>query len=307
MSKKIHWYLLAAIALAPPVRGEEAAVNAHFFLLTGPYAGDPTGVQIRDGELVSVADRDTFWIDLAGKPQLGAVVAKLSARWPDGTETPLGLNCARQDETAVPYTPTFGASTHTQGGRELVLERNGNSPWLPLRVGQPCSARVREVRDAGDTPLTPDPMVLSLGPTLLLNVPAAQVGDGVKLLAATEPDLTGVDVALGGRTILLRQGAAPDWGPAPQPRHPRTVIGWNDTHLFLIVVDGRRKGFSAGMTYAELSQLAAELGCTDALNLDGGGSSTLWLGGRVMNLPSDGAERPVANALVVVEDGAPGL
>jgi exopolysaccharide biosynthesis protein len=149
-------------------------------------------------------------------------------------------------------------------------------------------------------------MVLSLGPTLLPNVPAVQPGTAVKLVVATEPDLTGVEVAIGGRTVLLRQGKAPDWGTASQPRHPRTVIGWNETHFFLIVVDGRRKGFSAGMTYPELSQLAAELGCTDALNLDGGGSSTLWLGGKVMNLPSDGVERPVANALLVLDVGVPG-
>jgi exopolysaccharide biosynthesis protein len=54
------------------------------------------------------------------------------------------------------------------------------------------------------------------------------------------------------------------------------------------------------MTFSELGALAQRLGCTDALNLDGGGSSTLWLGGLVMNLPSDGRERPVANALFVV-------
>jgi len=54
------------------------------------------------------------------------------------------------------------------------------------------------------------------------------------------------------------------------------------------------------MTFPELAGLMEEIGCTDAVNLDGGGSSTMWLGGRVMNQPSDGRERPVANSLIVV-------
>jgi exopolysaccharide biosynthesis protein len=54
------------------------------------------------------------------------------------------------------------------------------------------------------------------------------------------------------------------------------------------------------MHYPELAALLSRLGCTDAINLDGGGSSTLWLDGHIMNSPSDGRERRVANSLVVV-------
>jgi exopolysaccharide biosynthesis protein len=57
---------------------------------------------------------------------------------------------------------------------------------------------------------------------------------------------------------------------------------------------------AAGMSHHELAGLMQRLGCTDALNLDGGGSSTLWYEGRVMNQPSDGAPRPVGNALVLM-------
>jgi exopolysaccharide biosynthesis protein len=86
------------------------------------------------------------------------------------------------------------------------------------------------------------------------------------------------------------------------PRHPRTALGWNDEHFFLVVVDGRQEALSVGMTYRELAALMRRLGCTHAMNLDGGGSSTLWLGGRIMNSPSDGRERPVANSLIVISD-----
>jgi len=67
-----------------------------------------------------------------------------------------------------------------------------------------------------------------------------------------------------------------------------------------VEVDGRQT-FSVGMTLNELATYLLKLGCTDAMNLDGGGSATLWYVGKVCNRPSDGRERPVANALVVTK------
>lgn len=90
-----------------------------------------------------------------------------------------------------------------------------------------------------------------------------------------------------------------------QRRHPRSAIGWNDRWLYLVEVDGRQGGLSVGMTFPELAAYLVRLGCREAVNLDGGGSSTLWLLGRVMNSPSDGMERPVANGLVVIQKERP--
>ena len=59
------------------------------------------------------------------------------------------------------------------------------------------------------------------------------------------------------------------------------------------------------MTFAELADYMLKLGCTDALNLDGGGSVTMWLVGNVVNSPSQGRERPAANALVLVQKPKP--
>jgi exopolysaccharide biosynthesis protein len=67
-----------------------------------------------------------------------------------------------------------------------------------------------------------------------------------------------------------------------------------------VVVDGRQPATAVGMSHHELAGLMQRLGCTDALNLDGGGSSTLWYEGKVMNQPSDSAPRPVGNALVLL-------
>jgi hypothetical protein len=69
-------------------------------------------------------------------------------------------------------------------------------------------------------------------------------------------------------------------------RHPRTAIGWNQDHVFLVQVDGRQSGLSVGMTFPELAKYFLKLGCRDAINLDGGGSATMWVLGQVMNSPS---------------------
>jgi GH25 family lysozyme M1 (1,4-beta-N-acetylmuramidase) len=82
-------------------------------------------------------------------------------------------------------------------------------------------------------------------------------------------------------------------------RHPRTAAGRRaDGKLILAVVDGRSSA-SAGVTLSELADLMLEFGAVDALELDGGGSSAMWYGDRIVNVPSDGYERPVVNHLVL--------
>jgi exopolysaccharide biosynthesis protein len=83
--------------------------------------------------------------------------------------------------------------------------------------------------------------------------------------------------------------------------HPRTAVGLSrdGMMLYLVVADGRRPGVT-GPTLPELAQLMTELGVCSALNLDGGGSSAMWIGGKIVNQPSDGPERRVTNHLAVV-------
>ena len=90
-------------------------------------------------------------------------------------------------------------------------------------------------------------------------------------------------------------------------QHPRTLIGMTADRrtLLMVVIDGRRpeRGMT-GMTCAEAADYMVSLGAYWALNLDGGGSSTMWLGGRVVNSPSDGRERPVGSHLALVPNAA---
>lgn len=84
--------------------------------------------------------------------------------------------------------------------------------------------------------------------------------------------------------------------------HPRTAAGLSADGrlLYLVVADGRREGVP-GMTLPELAQfMAGELKVCRAMNLDGGGSSAMWIGDRIVNQPSDGPERKVGNHLAVI-------
>jgi hypothetical protein len=85
--------------------------------------------------------------------------------------------------------------------------------------------------------------------------------------------------------------------------HPRTAVGFTQDRRYLVlaVVDGRQPGHSRGVSLYELAEILLEFGCTEALNLDGGGSSTMVIRNRVVNSPSDpfGA-RPVASALLII-------
>jgi hypothetical protein len=85
-------------------------------------------------------------------------------------------------------------------------------------------------------------------------------------------------------------------------RNPRTLAGVRpDGTLLLVTVDGRRRGWSAGVTLVEAARVMRYLGATDALNLDGGGSTTMTIGRKLANRPSDpGGERAVSDALVAL-------
>ncbi len=300
-----HIYGLATVSEQVESLGDAwgrpvAAINGDFFVIrSGPYQGDPTGLHVTQGELVSAPTGASFWVDKEGDPHIGQVTAKFRATGSNGLDITFSLNQARADDAAVLYTPAIGESTRTGPGLELVLEKSGEGDWLPLRPGGRYQARISALNGQGDVRLTPQIMVLSIGPKLARGLPASAVGMVISLHMKTSPDLTGVMTALGGGPVLLDAGESPDW-PPPQPRHPRTVLGWNDKQFFLAVVDGRQESLSAGMTYPELASLMSGLGCTHAINLDGGGSSTLWLDGHIMNSPSDGHERRVANSLIVV-------
>jgi len=277
-----------------------AAVNGDFYTTEDDYRGDPRDVQIRNGELISApAGNASFWMDAAGEPRTANVESNLRVRWPDGSYHPLGLNELRDSEMVVLYSSAIGRSTRSSGGIELVLTNAPGEGWLPLQVGRTIKARVASVHRGGDTPVPRDGLVLSIGSRVPESARKRQPGDEIQLELKTTPDLSGVETALGGGPTLVRAGKPQTWSNF-QIRHPRSAMGWNKTQFFLVQVDGRQPDLSVGMTFPELAKYMAELGCEEAINLDGGGSATMWVLGQVVNSPSEGRQRPGANALVVM-------
>jgi len=288
-----------------------AGVNGDFYMRDNPmYAGDPRGLQILNGDLISAPDTVCVWFDGDGNPHLDEVKGDFKVTWPDGKTTPFGLNQQRPPGRAVLFTPTYGPSTRATGGRELILEKDGDGPWLPLQASQTYRARIREVQATGNTRLAPDVMVLSLGPQLQ-SLPELAPGAVLEISTATTPALKGVKTAIAGGPALIQDGKAftlkaPPPGARPSytemskyERHPRSAIGWSPTHLYLVTVDGRQPGLSVGMKLAELAEYLVSLGCTDAMNLDGGKSAQMWVSGQIVNSPCQG-EDTVANAFFVI-------
>lgn len=137
---------------------------------------------------------------------------------------------------------------------------------------------------------------------------AAEVASLVPGLAATlswRVKWPGVFDTIGGNPTLIEDGVVVEGnvsgGSSFFDRHPRTGVGTTaDGRVLLVTVDGRRPRWSVGMTLEELADLFSSLGVTWALNLDGGGSTTMFVRGEVVNRPSDGSERAVSSALLVL-------
>jgi hypothetical protein len=180
-----------------------------------------------------------------------------------------------------------------------VLEHSPGREWLPLRAGRTYTARVRRVSLTGNTPLDAETAVLSISPELLARVPPVKPGDTLRLATESVPNLAGVTTAIGGGPALVRDGQVMSWKGWVHLPQPRTALGWNEHTIFLVEVDGRQLDVSLGMTFTQLAKYLQDLGCEQAMNLDGGGSATLWALGEVKNSPSEGQERPAPNALVV--------
>jgi hypothetical protein len=173
-------------------------------------------------------------------------------------------------------TEVVGGSVSRVRNRPAFAWKPGSDPWVGLPVAQ------------GDS-------LLSLG----WLVPRGE-GDGVSQVVGGFPLLLDGGTRVGD----LRVTDLPSFSAA---RHPRTAVGFDPAsgYLWMVVVDGRQEGYSDGMTLPELATLFEGLGVTEAVNLDGGGSTVMVVDGFRVSRPSDAeGERPVVNALGVVRNPA---
>lgn len=293
-----------------------AGVNGDFFFLEPlPSRGDPLGLCIRNGELISAPSekhRSALAILEDGQPFVGVPQWQASAQNERGQGWALtGLNEARPPDGLVLFTPTFGPSTATSSsGTEVRL----TGAKLPLSPHDPVQAVVETVYDGlGDTRIEPNTVVLSAHGQARPFLQGLSPGELVTIsIELSEPFKRAVE-AIGGGPRLVREGSpSVEWreegfsASFANDLHPRTAAGFGEGRLILVTVDGRQPGYSVGVSLYDLAETLRGLGATEALNLDGGGSTTFWGAGQVLNAPSGDVERPVADALFLVNAWPPG-
>jgi hypothetical protein len=284
-----------------------AAVNADFFGLNGV----PTGIQIIEGvPIKSPSPHAIFALSDLNKPIIELVQLDAKLIFADGRELALnGINRVRYSDEAILYNRYKGTYTETnQWGREIILRL-----VQPLFVGKAnhgIVAMIAENEGNKPIPMRNGCVISAHGTAAELLAQSVQREDTVTIDLRIPPIKTPVRLAVGGIPRILRNGRVSieieEEGIQPKfatSRHPRTAIGYSrdEKTLFLVTVDGRQPNHSIGMTLDELADFMLRLGCYQALNLDGGGSTTMVIGDKVINRPSDPAgERAVANALVVL-------
>lgn len=131
-----------------------------------------------------------------------------------------------------------------------------------------------------------------------------RVGDRVTVEEFSIPDFEEIKSAVGGGAILVKDGQVQAFSHNITGEHPRTAIGINKdrTEVIMVTVDGRHSSFK-GVSQDRLARIMIELGAYEALNLDGGGSTTMVISPQntekpiVVNYPSDGGQRKVVNGI----------
>lgn len=273
--------------------GAVAAVNGAFFAADGR----PVGILMIDGEIICEPYAQRTALGLGPD---GAVMERVGLEghvfWADGSLlAPIsGINRARQEDNLIIYTPQFGATTGTNIYGFEATVRDGTVISL----------------QTGNSPIPSDGLVLSGHGINKLALSYLQIGDQLSIEFELSPPWhrQGISQIIGGGPRLVRDGQLVLEGENEYfradvlvGRAPRTALGiTEDGHLLLVTVNGRRPNISVGMTLQELGRLLIELGAVQAMNLDGGGSTTMVIHDLVLNLPSGGEERPVSNAIVII-------
>ena len=299
-----------------------AALNADFFDLR---TGENENNQIVAGEWwkglkVTDSPYDTydnvhiqFGIDRDRHPLMDRFILD-GKFWAHGVMTPIvTVNAVTSGsfEGTTLFTSRYGARTPVDTARKPLEARLLATGF---RADTQLYVRRGPVSATSGTPIPPEGAVLSAFGARATALQATGDGDTIKVLLATVPRIRhGAKPAMliGGWPRILQDGAnvAPEAATVEgtlsrnaEVRHPRTAIGFSrdSSRVYLLTVDGRSEN-SVGITLIELAALMRKLGAWQAMNFDGGGSTTMVIDGRVANAPSDtSGERAVGNALLLV-------
>jgi hypothetical protein len=218
------------------------------------------------------------------------------------------VNVRRGKDSLVFYNHFWGTSTRTNSiGKEVAVK-----PINGWKVNEDIKMVVINYTDSNATVNENNGVISaggSAGEFIKSNV---KIGDTLIVFLGTSPSIKKLKELIGGLPQIIDKGK--DISPASTKlegggdkfvttRHPRTAVGFNKdkTRLYFVVVDGRQQT-SVGMSLPELSDFMLSIGCFEALNLDGGGSTTMVLENKIVNRPSDLiGERTVGNAVLLIE------
>ncbi|MDA0634492.1 phosphodiester glycosidase family protein [Nonomuraea sp. MCN248] len=286
--------------LSGPARRSRAvaAVNGDFFDINN--SGAAQGIGVQTGELVQSP--------MAGHDNAVAIsgdgVGRVLKMHFEGTATPESgspvtltqFNQRVQRDGVGLFTPLWGSYT-----RARAVE--GASAVTEVELKDGVVAAVRQA--AGDGPIPAGTSILLGRDAGAAALAGLRAGDKVEIAYRPKAsDGKDVKAAVGGNWVLVKDGRAQH--STDQSAHPRTAVGFSadGKKMILLTVDGRQAD-SRGVTLDELAAMMVELGAADALNLDGGGSSTMLAREpgqaepQIENSPSDGGERHVPNGLAL--------
>ncbi|MFC4858645.1 phosphodiester glycosidase family protein [Actinophytocola glycyrrhizae] len=283
--------------------GAVAAVNGDFFDINNSNAA--LGVGIRDGELIQSPDAESTWRRSAaiftedGAGGIGEVFFQGTITTPEG-QVPLdGVNKPILAEDGIEaFTPLWGTYCRCRATQ-------GATAVAEVEVRDNTVVAVRDT--AGDGAIPADSMILVGRDAAAATLSALEPGDAVSIdYRARTADEQKIHAAVNGRQLLVVDGVAQKASQGNNtPAAPRTALGFSKDgrKMFLLSADGRQPAFAEGLGLDELAGMMVELGAWSAVNLDGGGSTTIVARepgattAQLENRPSDGAERNVPNGL----------
>ena len=306
--------------------------NAHDRLVIGALNADYFGINepmnpytfmrnsmVMDNQLVftGFSDSTYFGIQQDGSLFIGQVKFEGWFSTKQGGRFMInGVNNKRTSEKPMLYNSYFGERTpECSGGREWMLV-----PVEAPALNDTVTYVIEKASDGSGVEIKPGQLVLSMEGAIADELGGSLLpGDKIDLylaLHAIHPNGIGssspfAQLSGGGPHLLINGVHATDDFLGFQGfserhsglRHNRSAVGFSkdSTHLYFVAIDGRRPEFSAGSTPAETADIMKSLGAWNAVNLDGGGSTTLIVRDAMANRhDSEGTMRPVANALVVI-------
>ena len=294
-----------------------AGINGDFYDMS---TGAPLGLVITDGILrssssyVNAVGFNEDGTAFIGCPNLSVTAAFGENTWTVGG----GVNKVRDAALGyVLYTEDFNANTyHSSSAHGVDVILTPSAGYNGLTVGGTVACTVDKVlRSTGSIAIPEGKLVLSVNEnsedTLVDALAALEIGDQVTIsIAAPDERWETAVTAIGGLYKLVTDGETAS-GLPNDGQAPRTAVGVReDGTVIFYTIDGRQSGYSVGATLTQVAGRLVELGCTEALALDGGGSTTFGTtqpgqeSFSVQNKPSEGVQRAITNALFLVTDRA---